>query len=370
MRASVNRQWVLKERPQGEASVNIFEKKEVPIPELNDRQILVKGLVLSFDPSQRAYLSMDTYVPMVKLGEVMRAFGAGQVVESKHPKFRPGQLVFGGMGWQDYVVLNPDLGQMEVMAIPNFFDPALMLALTITGLTGYFGVLDLGRPRAGETVVVSGAAGATGSIAAQVAKIKGCRVIGIAGGAQKCKWLTDELGLDAAIDYKNDDVTKRLDELCPNGINIYFDNVGGELTDQVLLRLAEKGRVILCGSISQYNTISEGGKTLGGYPYKNISALTIKSARIEGFLVTQYLPRAMGAIMTMMTWIDEGKLIQAIDMQEGFDNIPKTLTRLFSGANTGKQLLKLSDPPIALASSGLQKSLFGMFLKVRSLFVG
>lgn len=370
MNASSNRQWILKSRPQGMVGEENFERRDAAIPEVADGKILVKNLLLSFDPTLRIYMSVDSYVPKVPLGEVMRAFGVGQVIASKHPKFKVGQLVFATVGWQDYALLDLSDPNFPVTALPGFLDPALAISLALTGTTAYFGLLKVGRPKPGETVVVSGAAGATGSIAAQIAKIKGCRTIGIAGGKEKCDWLTRELKLDGAIDYKNDDVPARLIELCPKGVDVYFDNVGGELTDHVLPCLALRGRVVLCGGISQYNFVTDAGIRPEAYLWKNLSELISKRIRIEGFIVLDYLPRALEALISLTHWVKQGKLVQAVDMQEGFDNIPKTLTRLFTGENKGKQLLKLAEPSLEVPKDRLQEALFRSAQAVRGLFGG
>ena len=226
--------------------------------------------------------------------------------------------------------------------------------LGVTGLTAYFGILDIGQPKEGETCVVSGAAGATGSIAGQIAKIKGCRVIGIAGGPEKCRWLTQEANYDAAIDYKSDDVAAGLNELCPDGINMYFDNVGGDILDAALAHIALNARVVLCGGISRYNAEEP---PPGPQNYMN---LIIQRARMEGFIVIDYAARFRTATQELTDWITSGKLTFQEDIQEGFENAPRTLLRLFEGKNIGKQLLKIADPSPRAAGvvrSKLQKEL-------------
>jgi NADPH-dependent curcumin reductase CurA len=213
-----------------------------------------------------------------------------------------------------------------------------MGVLGLTGLTAYFGLLDVGRPKAGETVVVSGAAGATGSVVGQIARIQGCRTIGIAGGADKCAWLTHEARFDAAIDYKSEDVGARLRELCPNGIDIFFDNVGGDILDHALARLAMRGRVILCGAIATYD---DDKLRPGPKHYLN---LLLKRGRMEGFLVFDYLSRAPEAVMQLSQWLQEGKLVHRVDVEHGLEKAPSALRRLFTGANAGKQLVKIADP--------------------------
>jgi len=364
---AVNRQWVLKQRPTGNPGAEHFELREKQVPELPDGHILVRNLIFSFDASQRMYMVADTYVPRVEIGQPMHALALGQVIQSKNKKFTPGQLVFGFSSWQDYVVLNPDLPGLAPQVIPPLADPATMVALIITGLTGYFGITEVGCAKSGETVVVSGAAGATGSIAVQIAKMRGCKVIGIAGGPEKCQWLVQKLGIDAAVDYKNEDVGKRIKELCPKGVDVYFDNVGGELTDEMLNHLAPYGRVVLCGSISQYKNTTEKSPSLE-YGFRNIFNLTIKSGSMRGFLVTQFMPKFPSALLLLTALIKSGKLVQAIDMQEGFEKIPSTLTRLFTGANTGKQLLKVAEPPLPVPSHFLMEPALAIAQKIRSMF--
>ncbi|HKE10085.1 MAG TPA: NADP-dependent oxidoreductase [Myxococcota bacterium] len=254
---SINRQWVLSSRPAGLVKESDFAWREVPVPAPSEGQFLVRNLYLSFDPAMRGWMEdRPSYVPPVAIGEVMRAGSVAQVVESKNPVFRPGEFVQGTFGWQDYAV-SDGRGPLPVSKLPPGVPLTWPLGvLGITGLTAYFGLLDLGNPAAGETAVVSGAAGATGSVAAQIAKLKGCRVIGIAGGRDKCAWLRDVAGLDAAIDYKAEDVGGRLRALCPRRIDLYFDNVGGPILDAVLAQIAVRARIVLCGGISSYNASS------------------------------------------------------------------------------------------------------------------
>ena len=352
----INRQWLLRARPEGMVTPDLFELNKVEVPPLTDGQVLAKVLYLSFDPTQRAWMAMETYMPIIDLGEPMRAGGIAQVVESKHPKFKPGDIVNTLCGWQEYVIFEPDQpGLVPATKLPAHLDPALLLALSLTGLTAYFGLLEIGRPKPGETVLVSGAAGATGSVAGQIAKLKGCRVVGIAGGAEKCNWLTSTGKFDAAIDYKNDDIAARLTELCPKGIDVYFDNVGGPITDEVLLHVAQNARIVLCGAISQYNA-AEGEF----YGLKNYLSLIINRGTAQGFIILDYLDRALEGLLCLTKWVEDGSVIQEIDMQSGFENIPKTLSRIFTGENLGKQLLKVCDPPLPLRTNTLEKSVFGI----------
>jgi len=336
MEPRINRQWRLAARPQGMVGDEHFRWMEEPAPEVTaDGQVLVRTLYLSCDPTQRGWMARDTYLPAVRIGEVMRSFGVGRVVESRHPNYLEGELVQGLLGWQDYALLDGDSARLSVVpeGVPI---PIAMSALGITGLTAYFGLLEIGRPEAGETVVVSGAAGATGSVVGQIARLKGCRVVGIAGGPEKCRWLVDEARFDAAIDYRREDVAARLGELCPGGIDVYFDNVGGEILDAALARLAFKGRVVLCGAIADYNR-----SELGPGPRHYLNLL-LQRGRMEGFIILDYLDRAGEAIAELGPWVASGEIRVEVDIQEGLENAPRTLRRLFTGANRGKQLLKVS----------------------------
>lgn len=338
MKNDVNRQWLLRSRPVGMVKKKNFELHEAPIPRPEPDQVLVRNLYLAFEPAMRGWMEdRPSYLPPVGIGDVMRGMTVGQVVESRHPGFEPGELVSGMMGWQEWAIGDPMLRKLPAGATPEF----ALSVLGITGITAYFGLLDVGRPRSGETVVVSGAAGATGSVVGQIAKIEGCRVVGVAGGAKKCAWLTDELGFDAAIDYRHEDIGERLDALCPDGVDVFFDNVGGEVLDEVLARIALRARIVLCGAIARYND-----KKLPPGP-SNYFNLTTQRGRMEGFIVLDYLSRFAEAAEKLTAWCAEGKIVWKVDVQEGFENAPRTFKRLFKGENFGKQLLKLADPPLA-----------------------
>ena len=339
---SVNRQWLLSSRPTGLVQESNFAWREVPIPTPSEGQFLVRNLYLSFDPAMRGWMEdRPSYVPPVALGEVMRAGSVAQVVESKSPAFKPGDFVQGTFGWQDYAV-SDGKGPLPVSKLPPGVPLTWPLGvLGITGLTAYFGLLDLGKPAAGETVVVSGAAGSTGSVAGQIAKIKGCRVIGTAGGKEKCDWLVKVAHFDAAIDYKREDIGAQLSELCPNGIDVFFDNVGGTVLNEVLARINLKARIVLCGSISRYNNATPPPGPA------NYFYLTARRSRMEGFIILDYVARFPEAIAALAQWQKEGKLVQKEDIAVGLENAPRTLTRLFTGENFGKQLLKIADPPLA-----------------------
>ncbi|HEX9579281.1 MAG TPA: NADP-dependent oxidoreductase [Myxococcales bacterium] len=328
-----NRQWLLARRPKGSVSAEDFQWTESEVPAPAEGEVLVRNLWLSVDPAQRGWIAGDTYLPAVKIGEVVRSFAVGQVVESKNPRFKPGQLVQGLFGWQDYAVTR------EATPLPQGVPvETAMSALGPTGMTAWFGLLEIGRPKPGETVVVSAAAGATGSAVGQIARIKGCRAIGIAGGAEKCRWLLDDYGFDGAIDYKSEDVGKRLRELCPKGVDIFFDNVGGEILDAALSNLAMRGRVVLCGAIARYN--SGGGQATGP---KNYLSLIVQRGRMEGFIILDFMHRAAEAIKDIAQWMKEGRFKDRVDVVQGLENAPAALLRLFKGENRGKQLVRIAE---------------------------
>jgi NADPH-dependent curcumin reductase CurA len=338
----VNRQWRLAARPRGMVRETDFELGEAPMPVPAEGEILVRNLYLSFDPAMRGWMSdRPSYIPPVRLGEVMRATAVGQVVDSRHPGFSPGDFVRGAFGWQDYAAARVE-GRFPVTRLPREVPLTWFLGvLGTTGLTAYFGLLEVGRPAPGETVVVSAAAGATGSVAGQIAKLKGCRAIGIAGGRAKCAWLKEEARFDAAIDYRSEDVAARLGELCPDGIHVYFDNVGGEILEAALSHIALRARIVLCGGISRYN---EESPPPGPKNYMN---LLVRRARLEGFLVLDHLPRTEEATRELSAWVREDRIRFREDIQEGLENAPRTLLRLFEGKNFGKQLLRIAEPPLA-----------------------
>jgi NADPH-dependent curcumin reductase CurA len=276
-----------------------------------------------------------SYIPPVGLGEVMRAGGVGKVIVSNDEKFAVGDMVMGLTGVQDYVIMNAnDAIKVDARLAPL---PRYVGALGMPGITAYFGLLDICNPKEGETVVVSGAAGAVGAIVGQIAKIKGCKVVGIAGGADKCKYLIDELGFDAAIDYKNEDVSKALRAHCKKGINVYFDNVGGEILDAALAQLARNARISICGAISQYNNI----EALQGP--KNYLSLLVNHAKMEGFVVFDYSQRYGEATMALAGWLAAGKLKAREDIVDGLETFPETFLKLFRGENFGKLIIKVAD---------------------------
>ncbi len=334
MAKSTNRKIVLLKRPEGEVTLDCLQLVEEPAPVAKDGEALVRNLYLSLDPTQQGWMRYDTYMPAIPLGEVVRSAGVGEVVETRSPLYTKGQIVSGLVGWQEYAIA--DGGGRRMQAVPAGIAPVDAVSVYgITGLTAYFGLLDVGKPKAGETVVVSGAAGATGSVVVQIAKIVGCRVVGIAGSDEKCRWLTGELGIDACVNYKTEDVGKALREVCPKGIDVYFDNVGGEILDQVLLQINRAARIALCGAISTYT------ETEPPPGPRHLMQLVLRHAHMEGFLVLDYVARFPEAIAAMTKWAGEGRLASRVDVVDGIENTPKAFRRLFTGGNTGKLLVRV-----------------------------
>jgi len=277
-----------------------------------------------------------SYMPPVGIGEVMRALGLGIVTASRNPRFAVGDHVSGVFGVQEYALTDgKGVTKIDPRVVPL---PKYLNVLGMTGMTAYFGLLDTGQPKPGETVVVSAAAGAVGAVVGQIAKIKNCHVVGIAGGAEKCRYIVQDLGFDAAIDYKNEDVGKRLRELCPNGIDVFFDNVGGEILDAALARLAMRGRVVICGAIARYDQKQMVGP-------KNYLSLLVQRGRMEGFIVLDYMPRAAEAVAELSGWLKDGRLKDRVDVVQGLENAPAALARLFKGENHGKQLVRIAEAP-------------------------
>src|SRR5262245_41420738 len=331
-----NRQFRLRARPVGRIKPSDFELVETPVPRAGPNQAVARVLYLSLDPTNRVWMTdIEQYMPPVALGEVMRGGGLAEVVESKHPQYQVGDLVTGLTGWQDYTVTDGS-GLGALTPLPKGLPvplPTLLGALGITGLTAYFGLMDIGQPKAGETVVVSAAAGATGSVVGQIAKIKGCRAVGIAGGPEKCAWLTGELGFDAAVDYKRAGWQARLREACPAGVDVSFENVGGEIMDEVMALMNLGGRVVLCGMISGYNS----GEPMRG----RFDTILMKRLRVQGFIVIDYIPRFPEGAMQLAQWLMEGKLKHRETIVEGLEQAPTAINMLFDGTNIGKLLIKV-----------------------------
>ena len=334
-----NHQFRLAARPVGLPKRSDWNYVEEPVRDPGPGEVLVKTLYLSLDPAMRGWMNEGrSYIAPVGIGDVMRAGGAGRVIASANPAFAVGDHVTGVLGAQEYALVSADAAKGLTKVDPKLVPlPVYVGALGVTGLTAYFGLLEVGKPKAGDTVLVSGAAGATGLVVGQIAKIKGCRAVGIAGGPEKCNYIVKELGFDAAIDYKNENVSEGLRKHCPKGVDVYFDNVGGEILDAALSQLARGARVVLCGAISQYNS------TTGIKGPSNYLSLLVNSARMEGFIVFNYLAKYGEAAREMAGWMTAGKLKSKEDIVDGFQTFPDTLLKLYRGENFGKLMIKVAD---------------------------
>lgn len=335
-----NLQCHLIKRPVGEPVPSDFDFVEQPVREPSDGEVLVKNLFLSLDPAMRGWMmdNKKSYIPPVGLGETMRALGIGKVLKSHDPKYKEGDYVSGLLGVQQYLTGNAKaVGGLTVVQAGMVPMERYLSVLGMPGMTGYFGLLTEAKPQEGETVVISGASGAVGAVVGQIAKIKGCKVVGIAGGEEKCRYLTEELGFDAAIDYKTSDVSEELRKHCPKGLDIYFDNVGGEILDAALANLAMHARIIICGAISQYNNTGE------MYAPKNYLAILPARATMRGIVVMDYVKEYAEAGMQMATWMMEGKFKAREDVRDGLENFPEVLMDLFTGDNNGKLVLKVAE---------------------------
>ncbi|QHJ10221.1 Putative NADP-dependent oxidoreductase YfmJ [Paraglaciecola mesophila] len=331
-----NTQFLLAKRPVGTPTRDNWEQVESDIPELGPNQVLVKIAYISLDPAMRGWMNDGkSYIAPVKIGEVMRASTVGEVISSTSPDYREGDYVFGHGGVQQFAVSDAkDLHKIDISIAPL---ERYLGVLGMPGMTAYFGLLNTGQPKEGETVVVSGAAGAVGTVVGQIAKLNGCTVIGIAGGKDKCQYLVDELGFDGAIDYKSENVKKALKTLCPEGVDVYFDNVGGEILDDVLTQIRMHARIVICGAISQYNnTASVKGPS-------NYLSLLVNRARMEGIVVFDNVKHYGEAAEQMAKWIAEGKLKAKEHVVKGIEHFPETLLMLFNGENTGKLVLKVDN---------------------------
>lgn len=331
-----NHQFRLAARPVGLPKASDWSYTEEPVAEPGDGEVLVEILHISLDPAMRGWMSEGrSYIPPVGIGEVMRALAAGRVIASNHERLAVGDHVTGLLGVQRYAVVSGD-AVMKVEGEPSQL-PVHLGTLGMPGMTAYFGLVDIGQPSAGETVVVSGAGGAVGGLVGQIAKLKECRVVGIAGGEEKCRHVLAELGFDATIDYKSENVEAALREHCPKGIDVYFDNVGGEILDAALANLARNARVVICGAISQYNA-SDGMKGPDNY-----MSLLVNHASMTGYVVSDYGARYSEGVRQMTEWLNAGKLVSREDIATGLENFPDVLLRLFRGENTGKLVLSLSE---------------------------
>ncbi|RST52580.1 NADP-dependent oxidoreductase [Variovorax sp. MHTC-1] len=339
-----NHQVRLAKRPEGAATRDNWQFTTEPVSEPAEGGVLVKTLSLSLDPAMRGWMNEGkSYIAPVEIGAVMRAGGIGRVIASRNPAFAVGDTVYGTLGVQEYILIPQEeikrsgLTKIDLRAgsITQWLN-----VLGMPGMTGYFGLMDIGQPKPGETVVVSGAAGAVGQTVGQLAKIKGCRAVGIAGGQEKCDWVVKELGFDACIDYKAGPSAVRdgLKVHCPKGIDIYFDNVGGEILDAALARLARGARIIICGAISQYNNAN----SAPAQGPKNYLSLLVNRARMQGMVVFDYADRYHEAVAEMAAYLKDGRMKSREDVVEGIDNFPEALTRLFTGQNFGKLVLQVS----------------------------
>jgi NADPH-dependent curcumin reductase CurA len=334
MSTLVNHQFKLAKRPVGMVQRSDFEYAEAPVAEPGEGEVLIKILYISLDPAMRGWMNEGkSYVPPVGIGEVMRAGAVGRVIASRDSNVAVGDHVVGVLGVQEYAVAKAKgLTKVDPKLVPL---PVYLGTLGMPGMTAYFGLLEIGQPKAGETVVVSGAAGAVGQVVGQIAKIKGCRVVGIAGGADKCAYLRS-IGFDAAIDYKHEDVKAALKQHCPKGVDVYFDNVGGEILDIVLTQLAMHARIVICGAISQYNESKMKGPS-------NYMSLLVNRAMMKGMVVFDYASRYGEAAREMAGWMATGQLKTREDVVAGLETFPETLLKLFKGENTGKLVLKVAD---------------------------
>jgi NADPH-dependent curcumin reductase CurA len=332
MRA-VSRQWRLAAHPDGLIKPGDFRWHEEPLRELRDGEVLVRVEYLSLDPTNRIWANgQESYLPPVQIGEVMRGIGTGVIDASRNASWAVGTRVSGRLGWQSHVISDG----RDIAALPAGVEPTLQLGLLgHIGITAYFALLDLGRPQPGETVVVTGAAGAVGSLAGQIAKLHGCRVVGITGSADKCRWITEDLGFDAAINYKTEDVAQALEQTCPKGIDVDFENVGGPILDAILSRANLHARIVICGLIAQYNA-------RGPVPGPtNFDKILIQRLRVEGFMLMDYRQRSAEAVAALLKWHQQGKLKFRLDVVEGLGNAPVAVNKLFDGSNAGKLVVKL-----------------------------
>ena len=334
----INQQWLLASRPVGEIDPTNFQWHETEVKEIDDGELLIRNIYLSLDPTNRGWMNARaTYLPPLDIGDVMRGIGLGVVERSKNGKFSEGDIVQGMLGWQRFAV-STGSGVTKVPLLPGVPLDAYLGLFGMIGMTAYFGLLDIGQPQEGETLVVSGAAGAVGSLVCQIGKIKKLRVIGIAGSDEKCRYLTDELGIDGAINYKTESVNKGLRHHCPDGIDVFFDNVGGEILNDVLGQINLFARIVLCGMISQYNAT----RPVPGP--SNLVNLLVRRGRMQGFIVLDYYKRTMEAMTALGEWYFNGQLRYRTEIVQGLDQAPQAINRLFNGNKSGKLIVEVSEP--------------------------
>lgn len=331
---TTNRQWRLARRPQGQITDDVFGLSEEETPQPRDGEALVRVQYLSMDPTILGWLERDTYMPKIEEGAVVRSFGVGQVFASRSRRYAEGDVVSGLTGWQEWTIVDEDARRVQVL--PEGTDPLDAVGLFgPTGLAAYFGLFEVGAPVAGDTVLVSGAAGATGSVAGQIAKHLGCRVVGTAGSDDKCRRVVEEYGFDACINYHTERLASRVREACPEGVDVFFDNVGGEVLEAALANLALRARIVICGAIAQYD---------GGAPHgpRNYAQLIVRRARMEGFLIVDYTAKYPQAIADLGRWAGEGVIRHHVDVVEGFEHVPAAFRRLFTGDKIGKNAVHLT----------------------------
>jgi NADPH-dependent curcumin reductase CurA len=333
MNSAVNRQILLVEKPAGKLGPEHFKMQEGTIPQARDGEALLRVRYISLDAANRAWMHGATYRAAVEANSVMAGGGIAEVISSKSPALTEGDIVFGDTGWQDYAAVPAK----HLSKMPKIEPMTYLLSVYgIAGLTAYFGLLDVGKPKVGETVVVSAAAGSVGSIVGQIARMKGCRVVGIAGGKDKCHWLTSELGFDAAVDYKDGAVFKALKAAAPNGIDVYFDNVGGEILEACLAQMNNRGRIACCGAISQY----DGAPSAHG-PRGVPGLIVVKRLIMQGFIVMDYMEQRQQALKDLQSWVASGELKVQEDVIDGLENTPKALIGLLAGENRGKRMIRV-----------------------------
>jgi hypothetical protein len=332
--AYTNRRITLARRPSGPVTAECFAQDETTVPDPGPGEAVVRVDWLSIDPTIRGWMAEDTYLPAIEIGAPIRSGGLGEVIASERDDLPVGSTIFGMTGWQEHCLVGTE--GMDAQVVPEGIEPEAALSVFgVTGVTAYWGLLDIGEPKPGDTVLVSGAAGATGSVAGQIARITGCRVVGLAGTDEKCRWLTEDLGFDAAVNYRTADLSGEIGAACPDGVDVFFDNVGGDVLQAALDHLAIGARIVLCGAIATYNdTEPRPGPT-------NLNNLIIQRGRMQGFIVLDYLDRFADAALALGAWVAEGELRYEVDVVAGLENAPAALDRLFTGANQGKVIVKL-----------------------------
>ncbi|OGA26692.1 MAG: NADP-dependent oxidoreductase [Betaproteobacteria bacterium RIFCSPLOWO2_02_FULL_68_150] len=331
--SQTQRRFVVARVPTGALTADCFRLEDAPVPEPKEGEVLLRSLYVSLDAANRAWMQGATYRAAVEPGSVMAGGALGEVVASRHPQFKPGELASGDLGWQEYSAVPGKALLKETRVEPLSH---LQSVYGITGLTAYFGLLEVGQPKAGETLVVSAAAGAVGNVVGQIGKILGCRVVGVAGGDAKCHWLTETLGFDAAVDYKAGPMYKSLKAACPQGIDVYFDNVGGDVFEAALFQMNARGRIACCGAVSGYDSAPppHGPRGVPGM-------IVVKRLTVRGFIVMDFFARRAAALAQLQAWVRDGKIRVVEDVIDGFENLPQALVGLLHGENRGKRMVKV-----------------------------